>query len=276
LMEDKRYSEARDVLLPLTEDHMFAASARYFLGYLAEVNNDLEAARDWYQQVDGGEDYFSARIRLGFVYLNLQRYDDAHRVLKQLKKDIPKDKRVQVDMVLLEGELLAKEGQLQKAYRVYTRGLKDFPEQADLLYARALLADKLGHLDWLERDLRQILAKDPDNVQALNALGYTLADKTARLDEALALIKKALQLAPEEPAVMDSMGWVLYRMGHYNEAVAWLQKASARDPDELILSHYIEALWYAGQRERARLAWQEASQRYPNSDSLKALEALWQ
>lgn len=275
LMENQRLDEAREVLRDLSHDRFYADNARYFLGYLAEMDGDLEQARLWYEQVGTGNNYYPAKVRLGFVLLKQKRYEELQQLLTQLKKEGP-DASVQIQLMLLEGEMLTQQGEAKKAYRLLSKGLNQYPDHPDLLYARALVADKLGRLDWLERDLRKVLEKYPDDVQALNALGYTLADQTERLDEAYALIERALQLAPDEPAIMDSMGWVLFRMGRYSEAVAWLEKAVAAEEDELILAHFIEALWQDGQHKRARKEWQRAMKRFPDSNSLMALERLWQ
>src|SRR5690606_12879141 len=115
--------------------------------------------------------------------------------------------------------------------------VSDFPDQTDLLYSRAMTAEKLGNLGQLEADLRRMLELKPDDSVALNALGYTLADRTDRHQEAFGYISRALEQRPTDPAVMDSMGWVLYRLGQPDEALPWLQKAWQAFPDPEVASH---------------------------------------
>jgi tetratricopeptide (TPR) repeat protein len=275
LVEDGKQKEAAQVLRELTGDRIYGSNARFYLGYLAEVDGQLEQALDWYRMVGPGNSYYPAKVRQGYVLLKLKRYQELQQLLAELKTGAL-DVESRINLILLEGEMWSQQGQHKKAYRVLSKGLKQYKDHPELLYSRALVAEKMDRLEWMERDLRKILETNPDNVQALNALGYTLADRTERLEEAYKLIQRALQLAPDEPAIMDSMGWVLFRMGRYPEAVQWLQKANDRAEDELILAHLIEALWYAGEQKQARKEWQRGLHKYPDSKALQALERLWQ
>ncbi|HKJ75731.1 MAG TPA: tetratricopeptide repeat protein, partial [Gammaproteobacteria bacterium] len=167
------------------------------------------------------------------------------------------------------GELLRENGRLEEAVAVYTAALERFPDNAELLYARAMVAERLDRIDRLEEDLRRILANDPDNTQALNALGYTLADRTDRYQEAHELIRKAYEQAPDDPAVIDSMGWVLYRMGRNEEALKHLRRAYRLRADGEIAAHLVEVLWQTGREDEAREFAEQAREQFPEHELLK-------
>lgn len=151
---------------------------------------------------------------------------------------------------------------------VYDKALAEDADNKELLYTRALLAEKIDRLDILERDLRRILEQDPDHAQALNALGYTLADRTDRIDEAYELIKRALEISPNDFYILDSMGWVLYRKGRLDEAVTYLRRALAIRNDPEVAAHLGEVLWVKGDKEGAREIWQSALEVTPGDERL--------
>ncbi|MGH8508744.1 MAG: tetratricopeptide repeat protein, partial [Gammaproteobacteria bacterium] len=136
------------------------------------------------------------------------------------------------------------------------------------LYTRAMLADKIGRIDVLERDLKHILAREPNNARALNALGYSLADRTTRYQEAYALIKRALELTPNDFFVLDSMGWVLYRLGRLDESEAYLRRALQIRNDPEVAAHLGEVLWVQGDRAEARRVWDSALRVTPGDPNL--------
>lgn len=146
---------------------------------------------------------------------------------------------------------------------LYSEGLQEFPGHSDLLYARALMAEEIDRIDLLEADLKLILQEDPENASALNALGYTLADHNSRLDEALGHIKKALEIRPDDPAVMDSMGWVQFRLGNYGEAETYLRKAYGILEDAEIAGHLVELLWAQGNYDEANSVMNKMLELYP-------------
>ena len=146
--------------------------------------------------------------------------------------------------------------------------LDTYPEQADLLYARAMAAERIGRLDILERDLRAIIDRDPDHAEALNALGYTLADRTDRYQEALELVERALALDPDQYHIVDSMGWVLYRLGRHEEAAAHLRRSYEGEPDPVVAAHLGEVLWALGLRDEAREIWDSALEEAPDNEVL--------
>ncbi|MGB5733385.1 MAG: tetratricopeptide repeat protein, partial [Thiohalocapsa sp.] len=169
---------------------------------------------------------------------------------------------------LIEGELLRERDLEQQAIAVYSAALDQAPDNPDLLYARAMLAVGMDRVDLLEQDLRRILTADPDHVDALNALGYTLADRTDRFSEAQSLIERALQLRPDEPAILDSMGWVLYRMGNAKDAEPYLRQALEGVFDAEIAAHLGEVLWVLDKQDEARDVWERALAEDPKHEYL--------
>ncbi|MCB1798279.1 MAG: tetratricopeptide repeat protein, partial [Gammaproteobacteria bacterium] len=144
-------------------------------------------------------------------------------------------------------------------------------EDHDLRYNRALYIVELGDFEGMERDLRRLLDEDPDHADALNALGYTLADRNERLDEAFALVSRALKLRPDSPAVLDSMGWVLYRQGDLEQAAVYLRRALDLSQDDEIAAHLGEVLWVSGKQADARTVWRQALGHAPDSDKIRAV-----
>jgi Flp pilus assembly protein TadD len=177
-----------------------------------------------------------------------------------------------VRLIQAQAELLRDSTVPMAAYEVLSEGLKRFPDSADLLYDRAMVAEKLDKLEVLEADLRRVIVLRPDDAQAYNALGYTLADRTNRLAEAMTLLDKALALAPEDPFILDSVGWAQYRAGNLARAQEYLERAYKVRPDPEIAAHLGEVLWARGQRDEAGKLWQTSLQTHPQNETL--LETL--
>ena len=167
-----------------------------------------------------------------------------------------------------EAEILVRKDRLMDAMSVYDVALQEFPENNDLLYARAMLAEKLNMLDVLERDLRDVLSREPNNADALNALGYTLADRTDRYEEALEFIKRAYELKPDDHYIVDSMGWIMYRLGRHDEALKYLRRAMELNNDSEIAAHLGEVLWVMGDETAAREIWDTALETTPEDKRL--------
>jgi len=172
-------------------------------------------------------------------------------------------------LYLAEGELLRIAGRAEEAFELYIQALEQMPANASLLYARALIAEKIGRLDIAIQDLELILKNEPGNIEALNALGYTLVDKTGRVQEGMGYIEKALARKPGDPAIMDSMGWAYYRLGKYDKALELLRRAYAIMPDPEIASHLGEVLWVSGDQSGARKIWDDALQQTPKHELLR-------
>jgi tetratricopeptide (TPR) repeat protein len=239
--------------------------ARLYLGQVAEQRKQYEEAIQWYSTIESAEMHFEAQARLGVALARQGNLDQARTHLHSL---LPKTEAQKVQLTLAEDQILRDANQYPEAFEVLSRALTEFPDNADLLYARALVAEKLNRVNTAEKDLRRILKKDPKNANALNALGYTLADRTTRYTEALALIEQALALKPEDPFIMDSLGWAYYRLGNNTEAVRYLRAAYDKRADAEIAAHLGEVLWVTGDRSGAESVWKRALQQTPDNEAL--------
>ncbi len=239
--------------------------ARLYLGQVAEQRKMYDEAANWYREVAPGNLYFDAQSRLSLVIALQGDLAGGRKLLHSL---VPENEQQQVQIVLTEEQMLREAKQPEVALQVLTDALKDLPDNVDLLYARALVAERLGKLELHESDLRKVLRKDPKNAHALNALGYTLADRTTRYKESLELLEQALALKPDDPFIMDSMGWVQYRLGHHTEAVKYLKSALEKRPDAEIAAHLGEVLWVIGDKAGAESVWSRALKATPDNEVL--------
>ncbi|MFQ5995916.1 MAG: tetratricopeptide repeat protein, partial [Acidiferrobacterales bacterium] len=242
--------------------------ARIYLGQVAEERKNYVDAERWYREVGMGEYYFEAQTRLGIVFA---RQGSLERAREHLQTIQPQSEEQRVQLYLAEEQVLREAKQYDEALSVLNQALEVQPGNKDLLYARALIGEKLDQVDQTERDLRAILDQDPDNAQALNALGYTLADRTERHQEALKLIEQALKLKPNDPFILDSMGWVQYRLGNNTEAIKYLKRALSIRNDAEISAHLGEVLWVTGDRAQARSVWNKALEATPDSEALQGV-----
>jgi len=255
---------ARDYFTRLRDTGQRQGDAAYYLGQVEELAKNLETAVSWYGRVEG-EHALDAQVRIARVRAELGNVGRAREILQQLRDQYPDNA---VSLYLVEGEILRDVNQPQQAMQVYNQALASHPGNTDLLYARALQAVAIDRMDILERDLKAIIAKDPKHADALNALGYSLADRTNRYQEALSYIKRALALKPDDAAVLDSMGWVQYRLGHKEEALKYLRQANAKMPDGEIAAHLGEVLWSLGKHEEAKAVWNKALAASPDNQYL--------
>jgi len=265
LLETNRPEEARRHFERLLEVPGRRETAQFYLGQIAEALDDDDAALEAYSRVDGGEHYLNAQIRIAVVLAEQDEVDAARSHLHAVPRASPEE---DVRLYRVEAEILADQDLLEEAMWVYDQALAEHPEDPDLLYARAMLAERLDRLDVLEQDLRAILAQDPDNADALNALGYTLADRTDRYEEAYRLISRAFELKPNDYYIIDSMGWVLYRMGRHEEALEHLERALAMSDDPEVAAHLGEVLWVIGRKDAAREVWDTALKTTPDDEHL--------
>ena len=270
-MENNQPDEAKLNLTLLLRDDRFAQDAHYYLAQLAEQQQPEEAITH-YQQVISGDKAISAHAQMGKLLLMRQQKSEMQQIFRQSRIKNPDNSE---NFYMLEADLLAKYGYAQDGIQLLTEALNQFPADINLLYARAMAAEKTNDLEAMEHDLRIILGKEPDNANVLNALGYALADRTDRYHEALELISRAAQLKPNDPAITDSLGWALFRLGNYQEAIKLLEKALAEFPDHEVAAHLGEVLWATGQYERAQQIWDKALESKPDSLIIKrVLERL--
>ena len=244
-------------------------SRRLLLGQTAEFLERHEEALDWYRSVAGGPARAQARLRIAKVLHDLKRNDEAYADLRALQSDASVDDDARRDGYLLEAELRSEDKNLEGELDAYARGLAAYPDEPELLYARGLMWERRDDIPRAEADLRKILVADPENIATLNALGYTLADRTTRYAEALQLIDRARVADPDNPAIIDSHGWVLYRLGRNKEALAELRRAFSLQKDAEIGAHLGEVLWVTGNKEEARKYFEEARKLDPDNRSLK-------
>jgi tetratricopeptide (TPR) repeat protein len=246
--------------------------AHFWLGRIAEDEGEMQTAISHYMQVGGESEFLSASNRIGQILIGSGQYQQAREIFVLQRRAHPEEAEA---LYGLEADLFTRSGEQDQAMDVLNEALQQFPQSNTLLYARSMLAEQLGDLAMMERDLRDIIERDPDNATALNALGYTLANRTQRYGEAYELITRALELQPDEPAILDSMGWILYRKGRYEEAVGYLTRAYTEFPDPEVAAHLGEVLWVSGETEAATTVWQGALMRDPEHKVLlETLERL--
>ena len=241
-------------------------SARYYLGQVNEERKRFDQALQWYSAVQPGEQYINAQSRYAGVLAKQGRLVDARRHLQQVS---PQSLQQRVQLTQAEAQLLRDAMAYQEAFDVLGSALSNLPDTPDLLYDHAMAAEKINRIDVLEANLRKLIKIRPDHAHAYNALGYTLADRNERLPEARTLIETALKLAPEDPFIMDSMGWVLYRLGQHKDGLDYLQRAFRLRPDPEIAAHLGELLWVDGQREQAQKIWSDVLKEHPKNEVLQ-------
>jgi Flp pilus assembly protein TadD len=251
------------------DDERDPTKAVLILSQLAEDRGDIPAALGWLDRIDTPDPkiQFGADLRRAQLMAKGGDVPGARKLLGTLKTEDPAE---QAQAVLVEAQLLREAGKNQESFTLMEQGLKRFPDNTEFLYDFALMAEKMGKTEVMEKSLRQVIAKAPDNQHAYNALGYSLADRNVRLKEAYALIEKAQKIAPADPFIMDSMGWVQFRLGKLDEAEAQLRKAYELRSDPEIAVHLGEVLWKKGQQDDARKLWREAKAKDPKNDALKS------
>jgi tetratricopeptide (TPR) repeat protein len=232
------------------------------LAQIAEEQQHYDEAIARYKAVPDGERGWIARLRVAAILGKQGKLDAARTYLGSLPA-VTIDQKIQVQQA--QAQVLRDANDNAGAYKVLAAALAEHPDSTDLLYDSAMVAEKLNRVDESEATLKKLVSLKPDDAQALNALGYTLVDRTQDVDEGYALIERALKLAPDDPFILDSMGWALYRKGRYDEALDYLQRALAARPDAEIAAHFGEVLWAKGDRDRARTVWQAALKTTPDN-----------
>ncbi len=262
-LESGRLDDAEKYMLKLVKMNQREGESQYYLGRVNEGKGLYQKAIDWYRQVHVGEYLFDAKLRIADLLSESGRFNDAHDHLDAMLKGSQSNGSL-VRIYLSKGEIYRKEKRYKEAVEVYSTALGIVPGNTDLLYARAMSAERIGRLDILENDIRAILKTEPNNAHALNALGFTLADQTKRYQEAYDYLKRAIDIMPDDAAIIDSFGWVNYRLGKYDEAIRLLRSALSRFDDSEIAAHLGEVLWVSGAQEEARKVWQRALKKTPD------------
>jgi Flp pilus assembly protein TadD len=238
---------------------------RFTLGQIAEEQKQWQAAIDWYQAIQRGDQYLTSRLRVANVLAKQGKLDEARAYLRNVNAG--GEQRVQ--LLIAEAQLLREAKQDREAFDLLGKALEAQPDQPELLYDHALTAERLERFDVLEGNLRKLIQMRPDHAHAHNALGYSFADRNLRLAEARKLIERALELSPEDYYIIDSLGWVLYRQGDLKGAEAQLRRAYVGRPDGEIGAHLGEVLWVMGRREDAERIWDEALKNHPDNETLQ-------
>ncbi len=277
-----------------TQREEFAAAEGYFqrllvlderrvqalleLGRLAEQQGEVEQAVRWYERVatDSQADdqtIFESRLRIGALLAQQGNLAEFDAYFEAVRAELSPP--WSINWTLAQVEILRSQRAFAPAFALLTQLLETDPDNTDLLYSRALIAERLNRIDVLEQDLKRILARDPDNPQTLNALGYTWADRKMNLEQAFDFIQRAHAQLPDDGAITDSMGWIHYRLGNYEEALKYLERAYELDPQGEIAAHWIEVLWVVGETEAARTLFEASMERYPDDEHLNKIRGLF-
>ena len=265
LVQTNRLDEATRQFERLASRNSRRDAAHYYLARIAESERRPDDAIASYRRVRRGEHRLNAQIRAAVLYAETGDVEAARRHLHGVRSENTQEA---VRIYSAEAGLLTRVARYDEAMAVYDASLEEFPGNSDLLYARGMLAVRMDRLDLLERDMRDILSREPDNADALNALGYTLADRTDRYEEAYALIKRAIEIKPDDHYIVDSLGWVLHRMGRHEKALVHLRRAMSINPDPEIAAHLGEVLWVLGHKVEARAVWSTALEAAPDDERL--------
>jgi tetratricopeptide (TPR) repeat protein len=252
------------------DDERDPTRALLILAQLAEERGDHAAALAWLEKVPAGTEpklLLSAQLRRAALLGKRGDLAGGRRLLASLK---PAEPEQQAQVAVAESQLLRSAGRLLEAYALMEAAAKRFPKNPDLLYDFALLAEKIGRVGVMEKALREVMVLAPDNHHAYNALGYSLAERNIRLQEAYTLVAKALEMAPGDPFILDSMGWVHYRLGNLDEAEKHLRSAYQLRRDPEIAVHLGEVLFQKGQQGAAQELWREARTKDPQNDTLRS------
>ncbi|MBL8438647.1 MAG: tetratricopeptide repeat protein [Zoogloeaceae bacterium] len=267
-LELDKYDEADELLRRLlARGPRDIDGVRLLLGQIADQKKQFAEAVDWYAAVEGETRRPEARLRMAHSLAAAGRIDEARNILQSLPQDAPD---AQARIRLAEAQILRDAGKVAEAFEVVEAALRGQPDNTDLLYEAAMLAERQNHLEVMEFRLRKLIALKPDSAHAYNALGYALADRGLRLEEAEALIRKALELSPDDPFITDSLGWVRFRRGDATGAAQVLETAYRLRADPEIAAHLGEVYWSLGRQEDARRTWNQALQAHPDNSVIKA------
>ena len=265
-MEQDKDADARGYLNQMIRWNRRVGEARYYLGSIAEKNGETDVAIREYRQVGRGYEFLPAQGRIATLMVEQGRVAEMQEYLTNLRADNPERLN---QLVMIEAQVFIDRGMQDEVFEVLDEALAANSDEIDLLYFRAMTGQRFDRLDILERDLKRVIELEPENADALNALGYTLTDLTDRHEEALALIERALAIKPDEAAFIDSLGWVHYRLKNFDLAIEHLRRALVLFQNDEVAAHLGEALWAIGNTEEAKKVWKDALKLAPESDILQ-------
>jgi tetratricopeptide (TPR) repeat protein len=260
-----RESKAEEIFKKLVDQPEWHSQASFYLGKMEEKRGNTKKALAWFDKVKDGPFVFEAAISAISLLAKDNQFDEASSRLDGLQSQFPKQK---LRLILIQAELYSQQKHYEQAFDLLTDALAIMPDQKELLYSRALMAERLNQLEILEADLKKILSQDPDNAEALNALGYTLVEKTDRYAEAEKYLEQALRLKPDEAVIMDSYGWLKFKQGDVKQALLYLQQAYDKQQEGEIAAHLAEVLWSMNRKVEARKIFTKAIKDAPKDESL--------
>lgn len=238
----------------------------FYLGQIAEQMQQYETAQSWYDSINSeNRFYFDTQLKSAVIQAKQGKLDDARQRLHGLNNLTPEQQAIAIQV---EASLLSQASRHQDAFDLLQQAVENLPSSADLIYDYAMVAERVRRFDIMEQQLRKLILIKPDFAQAYNALGYTLADRNERLTEAQALIEKALSLTPNDHFILDSMGWVQYRLGRLDQALDFIRRAYEAQPDPEIAAHLGEVLWQQGNKTEALSTWENALRDFPSNEVL--------
>ncbi|MEQ8954083.1 MAG: tetratricopeptide repeat protein, partial [Gammaproteobacteria bacterium] len=262
-LEMDNFDSAENIFTRLVAADQRFDEAQFYLGFIDEQRDDLPAAIAHYREVRiGTNNFLAAQQQATQLSIRLGELEDAHNWLARLSRGQP---RLEVLFNTVESAALIQAGYGDEAKALLDRALNKYPGETDLLFARVLYYDSQNDMAGSERDLRQIIRAKPDDSRALNHLGYMLADRTDRYEEALELAQQAIALEPDDPAIIDTLGWAQYKVGRLEEALANLQRAYSLFRNDEVAAHVGEVLWQLGREQEAVEVWREALEIQPDS-----------
>ncbi len=265
LLQQNQVDRAENYFEKLLSNPELEGRASFYLGKIEQDKQRTDKALRWFDRAEENGYGFEAGMASVSLLMSHKRLDDAEARIKDMDARYP-DQHLRI--LLVKAELYNQLGRHQDAYDELTLALNEVPENRDVLYARALVAERLDKLDVLEADLLKILEKNPDDVGALNALGYSLVDRSQRYDDAEKYLSKALSLQPDEAVIIDSYGWLLFRRGRLEQALEYLQRAYAKQAENEIAAHIAEVMWVMGSVKEARQFFEEVYKKSPDDDYL--------
>jgi tetratricopeptide (TPR) repeat protein len=260
-----RDEKAEDIFKQLLDEVEWQNQARFYLGKIEEKREHIAKALAWFDKVAEGPFAFDSALSVVSLLIKDKKFDEADARLNTLSIQFPKQKQ---RLILMQASLYTENEQYEKAFKLLTDALIAQPDQRDLLYARALLAERLNRPDVLEIDLKKLLTQYPDDADALNALGYSLLDKASRYADAEKYLQQALKLKPNEAVIMDSFGWLRFKQGKLESALSYLERAYAKQQENEIAAHLSEVLWALGRKDEAKKIFSGAIKKAPEDQYL--------
>ena len=260
-----REVNAETILKTLAEQPEWNSQASFYLGKIEEKRGNMDAAIALFDKVNDANFSLEAGMSTINLLAKARKFDEIEKRLETLLQKNPQQK---LRITLMQASLYNQQNQAQKAFDLLSAALLEMPDEKDLLYTRALIAEHLGKIDVLETDLKKILLKDPNNAEALNALGYTLLNDSSRYKDAEKYLQRAIKLQPDEPAIMDSFGWLQFKLGNYSQAIKYLQAAYEKLNSGEIAAHLCEVLWEMGRKVDAQKLFDDAIKVAPDDADL--------